>query len=191
MERGIKIVLASAILLGGISVAQWFRHHVPQEGLEGPGAPTPLTLHDQVDPRGPRGARPVRSSSEKRPVALSPTILTPLIDEVPPPRLPSDYPREETAIASRWGTTIGMPAPDGETTSHRTHCIVDGDTLAELARRYLGDAARANEIFATNRDVLETPDVLPIGRKLRIPPRLPQNLAPAGPLVPIRPDHRH
>jgi len=84
-----------------------------------------------------------------------------------------------------------MPASDGETTSQRTHRIVDGDTLAELARRYLGDAARANEIFEANRDVLETPDVLPIGRKLRIPPRLPQNLAPAGPLVPIRPDHRH
>jgi nucleoid-associated protein YgaU len=50
---------------------------------------------------------------------------------------------------------------------------VDGDTLASLAKRYLGDAARAGEIFEANRDVLPSPDTLPIGAILRIPPRCP------------------
>ena len=55
--------------------------------------------------------------------------------------------------------------------SVRVHRIVDGDTLASLARRYLGDAARAGEIFEANRDVLPSPEALPIGAAVRIPPR--------------------
>jgi nucleoid-associated protein YgaU len=51
------------------------------------------------------------------------------------------------------------------------HRISDGDTLALLARHYLGDAGRAEEIFAANRDLLTSPDLLPIGAMLRIPPR--------------------
>ena len=48
--------------------------------------------------------------------------------------------------------------------------IVDGDTLAALAQRYLGSPARAGEIFDANRDVLSDPELLPIGAELKIPP---------------------
>lgn len=53
----------------------------------------------------------------------------------------------------------------------RKHRVVDGDSLESLAQRYLGDAARANEIFDANRDVLESPDLLPLKVKLTIPRR--------------------
>ena len=57
--------------------------------------------------------------------------------------------------------------------SVRVHKVVDGDTLASLAQRYLGQADRAREIFEANRDVLPSPEALPIGAVLRIPPRCP------------------
>jgi nucleoid-associated protein YgaU len=42
------------------------------------------------------------------------------------------------------------------------HVIVDGDTLPDLAERYLGDRLRATEIFEQNRGVLASPDLLPL-----------------------------
>jgi nucleoid-associated protein YgaU len=59
----------------------------------------------------------------------------------------------------------------------KIHRIADGDTLVKLAERYLGRADRSMELFAYNRDVLRTPDVLPIGADLRIPPMIPVQTA--------------
>ena len=81
------------------------------------------------------------------------------------------------------------------------HEIRDGDTLTRLAEHYLGAADRYLEIFDLNRDILTTPDLLPIGRSLRIPPREaktadtgddsdgeePSRLEPQLPIVPIEP----
>jgi len=71
------------------------------------------------------------------------------------------------------------------------HEIVDGDTLEALAERYLGRADRALEIFEANRDVLEDPQLLPIGQELRIPPRGKEpdtkSFVPLPPLVPVPP----
>ena len=58
-----------------------------------------------------------------------------------------------------------------EASGLRRHLVVDGDTLARLAARYLGSSDRYGEIFAANRGVLSTPHLLPIGVELVIPPR--------------------
>ena len=47
--------------------------------------------------------------------------------------------------------------------------IVDGDTLADLAQRYLGSADRWNEIYQANRAALSDPELLPIGMEVVIP----------------------
>lgn len=60
----------------------------------------------------------------------------------------------------------GLPAG-----ASRTHKIADGDTLSKLAAHYLGSAERYLEIFDLNRDLLTSPDLLPIGASLKIPPR--------------------
>jgi nucleoid-associated protein YgaU len=64
-----------------------------------------------------------------------------------------------------------MPIVARQTDNPRVHSIVDGDTLRDLAARYLGSPDRAMEIFNANRDVLGNPDILPIGVELKIPAR--------------------
>jgi nucleoid-associated protein YgaU len=58
------------------------------------------------------------------------------------------------------------PVSDGP----RTHVVVDGDSLERLAGRYLDDSSRGNEIYEANRELLASPDLLPIGVELVIPP---------------------
>jgi hypothetical protein len=53
--------------------------------------------------------------------------------------------------------------------SQRTHVVVDGDSLAKLAGRYLDDPRRSDEIFELNRGLLTDPELLPIGVELTIP----------------------
>jgi hypothetical protein len=74
----------------------------------------------------------------------------------------------------------------------RTHIVVDGDTLTDIAEHYLGSGKRYNEIFAANRDLLQHPDLLPIGARLRIPagnvaasPVAESSTEPAGSMTPI------
>jgi nucleoid-associated protein YgaU len=43
------------------------------------------------------------------------------------------------------------------------------DTLEDLAERFFGSRERAQEIFEANRDVLKSPQVLPLGAVIRIP----------------------
>jgi len=49
------------------------------------------------------------------------------------------------------------------------HRVRDGDTLQSLAEKYLGDGSRSKEIFEANREVLTSPETLPINVELVIP----------------------
>ena len=71
--------------------------------------------------------------------------------------------------------------PSSAAASDKRHKIVDGDTLASIARRHLGAEDRYLDLFEHNRDVLATPDLLPIGKELRIPP--PDFVRPRNPPV--------
>ncbi len=59
--------------------------------------------------------------------------------------------------------------PNSEALSAPWHVVSDGDSLAKLAARYLQDESRSDEIYQINRNVLGSPDLLPIGVELRIP----------------------
>jgi nucleoid-associated protein YgaU len=49
------------------------------------------------------------------------------------------------------------------------HVVKKGDTLSKIAQAYYGDAQLYPQIFAANRDVLEDPNKIQVGQKLRIP----------------------
>lgn len=55
------------------------------------------------------------------------------------------------------------------TTNGRTHTVAGGDTLSRISQQYYGTTARWQEIFAANRDVLDTQGTLRVGMTLRIP----------------------
>ena len=47
--------------------------------------------------------------------------------------------------------------------------IQSGDTLWGIAERAYGNGARYQEIFEANREVIENPDLIYPGQKIRIP----------------------
>ena len=86
--------------------------------------------------------------------------LTPQATANPLSRVES--PAADQSLDSSAGEPLPIPTP-------RFHVVVDGDTLASIAARYLGNADRASDIFLLNREVLDDPQLLPIGQQLALP----------------------
>ena len=126
---------------------------------------------------------PSSVQTKKRPTAVMPQLPNkhPRAQETVPPAAPIRRVAEDTRRVST--TTPGGLAEEKPVTQ-RMHWIKDGDTLEEIAHRFLGDRARWDEILQCNRDVLMDKDILPIGKQIRIPPSEPSSTG--GSLVPIR-----
>ena len=199
-DPALKTAAALCVILGGLCAATLFRPDRPRAGAE---VRKELLLRyratDAAWKAQLRGAgQVVATPTEPTPAPASPpvTILTPADSDEPPPSLAPGYPEKESPAKPRLGATMSMmlPVAPAEDTA-RTHTVVDGDTLAALAERYLGSAARADEIYQANRDILRDPTLLPIGVELKLPPRkgstppvtaLPPKKSPKAPLVPIK-----
>jgi hypothetical protein len=185
MDPAVKAAMAFCVLLGGVCAAALFRRERPEEPItpnaeeqcllrcrtEAAASSLPTTGQNQSAPTN----RP-RTSTSRRPA----TVVTPLDRHEPPPSLASDYPEPERAASSRSGVSMADEP--------RTHRVVDGDTLAALAERYLGSSVRAQDIYEANRDALCNPMLLPIGVELKLPPRSNQ-ASPQGSLVPVSRGH--
>jgi LysM repeat protein len=94
-----------------------------------------------------------------------PTVRTrpPTTRANPPP----ESVRNPPAVASNPQTKAGTaPLPSR---GPRSHVVQQGDTLYKLAQQYYGDRARWRDIFAANRNVMQTETDLKIGMTLRIP----------------------
>jgi len=57
-----------------------------------------------------------------------------------------------------------IPAPDAQ-----YYVIESGDTLGAIAKEFLGSASRYPEIFEANREVIQDPNKIYPGQKIRIP----------------------
>ncbi len=49
------------------------------------------------------------------------------------------------------------------------HQVKKGDTLWKIAEHYYGDGSLYTKIFEVNRDILNDPNAIKVGQKLRIP----------------------
>jgi nucleoid-associated protein YgaU len=173
VQRGAKIALASGIVLSGLISASLFRKP-PQASnpadaepaqLDGPLASllakTPSSaaqLSDQIDPLvSPEAPSMANGAGDARPPAS--TSIGHEFDAEAARTLPSGG-----AVDSRVG-----PKPQILPRRRQTHRVRDGDTLSSLARDYLGSSKRFLEIYEANRDVLASPDLLPIGAELKLP----------------------
>ncbi len=199
MDRSVKTATACGILLGGIILALCFRHQSPPRQPSASDDGNPLVLRDQVDPPSdpsaspgaaaagdPSGVPPAAPGSSGR----NATVVTPQGNSAPPPEMARDYPGNLFPGTSRSAISMGFfPDATLSDASIRRHRIVDGDSLHILAKQYLGSADRYLEIYNTNREVLPSPEVLPIGAELKIPPRRPSvpppGVTPGHPLLPI------
>lgn len=195
-----KTAMAFCVLLTGVCAAVLFRRDPAETANVTPVPPDRVVAsitrtaqpETPANPPSPTASelaiRP--SSGGPRPIAR-PSIVTPSRRLEPPPSLSPQYPITASMARRDHAGPASVPENFGMQNASNTHRIVDGDTLTSLAERYLGSAARANEIFAANRDVLDDPGLLPIGVELRLPPcgPAPRN-APAAkdvksPLVPL------
>ena len=163
MTRATKLVLATLILGGGYAGARMF----PRGALSTAEAPASTDL--QGARAGPQDGR----SPEGGTVAATGTSPTTPDQGQQPRDLRPTYSKRVTPVPNHAAahSTSRVPAAHPTPVPRRTHRIVDGDTLAQLAERYLEDNNRAEEIFQLNHKLLPSPKILPIGVVLQLPPR--------------------
>ncbi len=58
---------------------------------------------------------------------------------------------------------------DEELPTERYHMVASGDTLGHIAQKYYGQAGKYMKIFEANREVLDDPNLIKVGQKLKIP----------------------
>jgi hypothetical protein len=151
--------------------------------------PSPATNLDDYSPYGAAGLSdsPLESLTDRHP---------PLEALGSPPEMPTAFHAQATAYRGRklrgryqprataapWPSAPSdwPPAEISRAPLPRTHRIVDGDTLERIAERYLGDGTRGAEIFEANRTILDDPQILPLGKVIRIP-RAVEKLEPVVP----------
>jgi nucleoid-associated protein YgaU len=182
-DPAVKVGLAISVLVGGVFIAIVFRPVLSAP----PGAMaqlnTPLNVQHQkqlplsstLQTHGPVSlASAELESTASTTSSTGPTVLSPLGPPQSPPNLPPSYPSTASTNSARWGMPMEMMPPVARPIDAPPfHKIIDGDTLGDIAARYLGSAVRAMEIFEANRDVLTDPELLPIGVELKIPARDP------------------
>ena len=155
--------------------AKFAGHIEPAAGLSNNVLETTAatTISPYKSPLEPTGSIPVAEPAGREPSArfAADTVESPLkwqsVRRPAPAMSESDIEREPRNV----------PGPDARSPERR-HRIVDGDTLAALAHRYLGGEERQLDLLAYNRDILTNPELLPIGKELRIPP--PDFIRPAA-----------
>jgi len=54
-------------------------------------------------------------------------------------------------------------------TATKTYEVVSGDSLSKIAKREYGNASEWNRIYEANRDILDDPNKIYPGQKLKIP----------------------
>lgn len=64
----------------------------------------------------------------------------------------------------------GLSAPEAAAEVEVTYYTIEsGDTLWAIASKFLGNGSKYPEIFEANREVIEDPDKIFVGQKIRIP----------------------
>lgn len=73
-------------------------------------------------------------------------------------------------VAAAPAAAAPPPAPAAApAAAEKVHVVEKGDTLGAIAKKYYGKASAYPKIFEANRDVLDDPDKIRPGQRLRIP----------------------
>ena len=155
VTRRQKLIAAGSVLAVGFGLAWPLRRDEPL---------LPASVRQAT---GPVETQPLTQAAPM-PLAESPAAADrdPFANATAPPVANPTTPPVYSTISA--GTAPSTPLAE-VTPTERIHVVHEGDALDALAKRYLGDEARALEIFDLNREALENPHVLPLGVELRIP----------------------
>ncbi len=161
IDPAVKTAMGLCVVLAAVCAVALFRRDPPTPTSQLPAAP--LLIQSDADPATLDKVQTPSAADHRRRA----TLVKPVDAEKLPPPLAAKYPETSRPSDSHRGASADLLLPP---TGPRTHKVVNGDTLAVLAQRFLGSAERAREIFDANRDVLSDPELLPIGAELKIPP---------------------
>ncbi|NIL95777.1 MAG: LysM peptidoglycan-binding domain-containing protein [Planctomycetales bacterium] len=140
------------------------------------------------------------------PPVLEQSGQQPLSQPVPPQKKvksfanrnrPSLLPKQDASPpkTAQAPVVAARPTSPPATRDYRMYTIVEGDTLRRIARRHLGSADRHMEIFALNRSLLSDPEVLPLGKQIKLPPKSDPPVTPSphasGPASGLTTDDPH
>ena len=178
MKKTGVVLLVLGIGVGG---AMMFRKPIPQtHAVAGASSKGEKDSRDRARVAiGPIQGVPIRpqqrsaetsqgvQSKPQKPRILNPATRPPL-PQLSEFNSPSSSPSQAPGNSRRGrGGQVAKKQP--ENSQLRYHQIVNGDTLARIARRYLGDATRGDVILRWNREIIRDPNKLPLGEKIRIP----------------------
>ena len=176
-----RIACGILILAAGLAVALCFRQDRSQARSAGQGTPT-VAFQDSVERRlqgdvPPGGRQILQPATDSHGYRIPPAATG--VAGATPPELPPIYHRTHSPIGALLNPAGDSPAvsptADGSQAGRESgadrplHKIADGDTLLKLAAQYLGSSERFLEIYELNRDVLPSPDLLPIGVTIKLP----------------------
>ena len=172
-----RVLAAFLVLLTGLVAALPFLRSGPPEISDMSSSQVDLTLRSQVplDVTLPfqnspaTGLDEFRSEGPGRPAMAVIRAPGGLDVEPPSPVLAPNYESLFSLVASTDQSNSAGSGPKQVRADLHRHRIVDGDTLANLAERYLGSRDRDEEIYEANRQVLEHRELLPVGTEIVIP----------------------
>ena len=185
MSLGKKLTVALSVMITGVTGAMFFS----KDGFWGRGSDDPFA--QQVERRvggqstwtpGQATATPGQAAGSRLPLATA-AITQPGTAEAQPQAYLQSYSQVGSLLAPVEGIAEGTAglapptaydsgpsaAPTVSSSGEIRHRVADGDTLSRLAVRYLGRVELYQQIYEHNRDILSSPDLLPIGAVLRIP----------------------
>lgn len=187
MSVGKKLTVALSVMITGVSGAMFFS----KDGFWSSGSDDPFA--QQVERRvggqstwtpGQGATSTGLGAAPRLPLATA-AIAQPTAADVQPQAYLQSYGPVGSLLAPVDGVAEGAEglappsayesgpsaAPPANSSGEIRHRVSDGDTLSRLAARYLGHAELYQQLYEHNRDVLSSPDLLPIGAVLRIPSR--------------------
>jgi nucleoid-associated protein YgaU len=188
-QQPVKVAVIFGVLVIAIIAALTFKRE--KGPPTGPATPrSPITVNKPVveSPFDERLSR-LTGDIQNAPSPRTSGAVIPVDLDTPPPPLPERFTREPSP-------DLPKPAPfsfDEDTLDDeagpRKHRVRDGDTLENLAERFLGDATRAQELLEANRESIANPELLPIGAELVIPAAksVPHDELDEEELVPVAP----
>lgn len=164
-----RVLIIGSLLAAAACAASLFRKP-PATDPAAPAAPS--FAHRAAGPQVAWGAPHIESAPPSAGISntSAPRATIAADSTVAPPDLPAKSPLSFFPLRA---------APPSDESHHRNphghHRVLDGDSLASIAERYLGDPNRAREIAEANAGLIGPSGALPIGADLVIP----DGMAPA------------